>query len=466
MWSRLWLVTLPVTLVIAACSDSVRTMTMSMDAAQADEAEEHAHEHANDSMSADAAVNMGISTDEAEHEHAHPQKYPTLDAGLDGAAGQDGAAADAAQHDGGYVWHLPNAFPDVPVPSDNPMSEQKVALGRRLFYDTRLSDNQTQSCASCHKQSLAFTDGRKTGLGSTGQSHPRSAMAIVNVGYAASVTWADPELAITNGGAALEKQAEAPLYGTAPVELGMSSKRALEERLRDVPLYKKLFAEAFPDEAQPISADNVTRALAAFERTLISGNSPFDRYMAGDKSALSAQAKRGYDLFFGERLECFHCHAGFNFSDHVHYAGKVQVELHYHNTGLYNVDGHGAYPAPNTGVFAFTGEPNDMGLFKAPTLRNIAVTAPYMHDGSVATLSDALDHYAAGGRTISEGPNKGVGKTSPMKDKLVRGFTFSEQDRADVIAFLESLTDQEFLTNPAFSDPWAAESEESDKSKP
>jgi cytochrome c peroxidase len=129
----------------------------------------------------------------------------------------------------------------------------------------------------------------------------------------------------------------------------------------------------------------------------------------------------------------------------------------YHNTGLYNVDGKGAYPEPNTGVYSVTLDPEDMGKFKAPTLRNIAVTAPYMHDGSIATLSEVLDHYAAGGRTIAAGPNKGVGSKNPLKDPLVQGFELSKQQRADVIAFLESLTDEAFLTDPAFADPFADE---------
>jgi cytochrome c peroxidase len=244
------------------------------------------------------------------------------------------------------------------------------------------------------------------------------------------------------------------MYGDAPVELGLKSQSQIEERLRDAPEYQPRFAEAFPDDEPPLTARNVARALAAFERVLISGRSPYDRYAYdGDDSALDDAAKRGYELFFGEKLECFHCHAGFDFSDHVHYANKPQIELHYHNTGLYNIDGKGSYPEPNTGVYNVTQDPRDMGFFKAPTLRNIAVTAPYMHDGSIAALSEVLDHYAAGGRTIASGRYAGVGKNSPLKDKLVRGFELSERERSDVIAFLESLTDHEFLTNPAFSDP-------------
>jgi cytochrome c peroxidase len=163
------------------------------------------------------------------------------------------------------------------------------------------------------------------------------------------------------------------------------------------------------------------------------------------------------DLFFSERLECFHCHGGFNFSDAVDHARLPEPERAFHNTGLYNVDGNGAYPPGDRGLLALTGNPADMGRFKAPTLRNIAVTAPYMHDGSIATLEEVIDHYAEGGRTIASGPDAGVGSASPLKDPFVSGFVLSDRERADLVAFLESLTDESFLTDPRFSDPFAAE---------
>jgi cytochrome c peroxidase len=323
-----------------------------------------------------------------------------------------------------------------------------------LFYDVRLSDNQTQSCASCHRQELAFSDGRGTGLGSTGELHLRGPMSLANLAYTPSLTWANPLLSMQADSDAMQRQVETPLYGTVPIELGMKSQVELEERLGAVPEYRTRFAETFAGEAEPLTGLNIARAIAAFERTLISGSSPYDRFERGDASALGDSAQRGYELFFGERLECFHCHSAPFFTDHFHYAGKALIELKYHNTGLYNVDGQGAYPAGNTGVHTITGRPADMGMFKAPTLRNIAKTAPYMHDGSIATLSEVLDHYAAGGRTLREGPNVGVGSRNPRKDRLIRGFSLSEQERADVIAFLESLTDEAFLTDPAFSNPW------------
>lgn len=329
------------------------------------------------------------------------------------------------------------------------MSAAKVNLGRHLFYDRRLSATETASCATCHEQARAFTDGLMVSVGVTHEETPRNSMSLANVAYASTLTWANP-LQLT-----LERQALVPMFGTNPVELGLTAAAELEERLRQVPLYAELFAAAFPYVEEPITTNHVTAALATFERTLISGRSPFDRYLYDkDTTALSAEARRGYELFNSEKLECFHCHVGFNLTDHVAYADKPFIDRPYHNTGLYNVDGDGAYPEPNTGVFSVTGEPRDMGRFKAPSLRNIAVTAPYMHDGSIATLSEVLDHYASGGRTIESGANAGNGNKSPLKSTLIVGFALSDDERRDVIAFLESLTDEEFLTDDRYSDPW------------
>lgn len=350
-----------------------------------------------------------------------------------------------------YEWDLPPGFPMPRVPEDNPMSEAKVELGRFLFYDTRLSGNQTQSCGSCHQQALGFTDGRPNGIGSTGEAHPRSAMGLTNIAYTARLTWANPALDL------LEDQAMAPMFGEAPVELGLSGLEAeLIARLERDAAYPAMFAEAFPSDPDPISIGNIVRAIASFERALISGNSAYDRYTyQGDDAALSESARRGRELFDSERLECFHCHGGFNFSDNVQHDGTVGAEVAFHNTALYNVDGRGGYPEPNRGIYEHTADRRDMGRFRAPTLRNIAVTAPFMHDGTIATLEDVLDHYAAGGRTITEGPNAGIGSESPIKSIFLHGFTLTEQERADVLELLRSLTDEQFLTDPRFSDPFA-----------
>lgn len=353
---------------------------------------------------------------------------------------------------GEYVWNLPVGFPTPKVPEDNPMSQAKVDLGRQLFYDTRLSGNGTQSCGTCHQQSLAFTDGLANAVGSTEQVHRRSAMGLTNVAYNSALTWANPLMRT------LEEQALVPMFGESPVELGLSGQEdALLARLQADPAYVQAFAKAFPEEAEPISLNSIVRSLASFERTLISGNSPYDRYVyQGDNTALSDSAKHGMAMFFSEKLECYHCHGTFNFADSVMTQTSVFEEIFFHNTGLYNVDGEGAYPARDRGLIEMTGDDVDMGNFRAPTLRNIAVTAPYMHDGSVATLEDAIAHYAAAGRTLSSGPDAGVGSENPYKSELVVGFTLTEQEKTDLLAFLHALTDDTFLTDPRFSDPFAA----------
>lgn len=348
-----------------------------------------------------------------------------------------------------WNWELPEFFPRPLVPEDNPMSEAGFELGRHLFHDTRLSLNETQSCASCHVQELAFSDGEARSAGSTGEIHPRNSMSLANIAYASTLTWANPNLT------RLEDQALIPMFGEEPVELGMSGQEdLLLERLAASTVYPDLFRAAFPGEDDPITVWNVVRALGIFQRGLLSLDSPYDRYLAGDDDAVSPAVIRGENLFFSERLECFHCHGGPFFSGATTFEGRGFTEIEFFNTGLYNLDGKGAYPPENTGIFEFTGDPRDMGAFRAPTLRNIEVTAPYMHDGSIATLDEVLDHYAAGGRTIEEGPLRGEGHRSPLRSEFIVGFELTPEEREDLLAFLRSLTDSVFLSNPRFADPW------------
>src|SRR5262245_31300893 len=182
-----------------------------------------------------------------------------------------------------FRWTLPARFPTPRVPPNNPMSDAKATLGRFLFYDPRLSGNGTQACATCHEQARAFTDGRAQAVGSTGEVHPRGSMSLVNVAYAATLTWADPTVR-------LEDQALVPMFGTQPVELGLTKDEpTLMARLRLEPRYRTLFAQAFSTDADPFSLEHVTQALAAFERTIISARSPYDRYHTDrDDTAISA----------------------------------------------------------------------------------------------------------------------------------------------------------------------------------
>ena len=359
-------------------------------------------------------------------------------------------AAVQAQPSEGYEWQLPKGFPVPRVPVDNPMTVAKVELGRHLFYDKRLSINEKTSCATCHLQEKAFTDGKKLSVGTTGEVHPRNGMSLANVAYAASFNWANPTVLL------LERQPLVPMFGETPVEMGMSGKEdLLLSRLNGEPRYAKLFADAFPEAGGKYSLNQITQSLASFVRTLISGNSAYDKYKFEKKTdAISNSAKRGEQLFFSERLECTDCHTGFNLSGATNYVGKAVEKTEFENNGIYNIDGKGGYPNDNTGLFEFTHANEDMGKFKVPTLRNIALTAPYMHDGSIATLDDVIEHYKAGGRTVKDGPNKGNGSENPNKSSFVRGFNLSRQEKEDLIAFLRSLTDTQFTTDPRFSDPW------------
>ena len=352
-----------------------------------------------------------------------------------------------------YDWGLPGGFPRPLVPEDNPMTAEKVELGRYLFYDPRLSGNGEQSCASCHRQELAFTDGLARSVGSTGEVHPRSSMALVNVAYNATLTWAHPELE------RLEDQIPTPMFGLHPVELGITGhEEEVLERLRTDEIYGPLFRAAFPGEIDPIDWDNIVKALASFTRALISVNSAYDRFAyQNDSEALSESARRGLDLFLSEDFECHHCHGGFNFSVASKHSATAFPEKVFHNTGLYDL-GEGAYPDDNLGAFEITHRPEDMGKFRPPTLRNIAVTAPYMHDGSIATLEEVLDTYAAGGRHLTEGPYAGDGRRNPFKSGFVPGFPITQQEKEDLLAFLRALTDEEFLKDPRFADPFPVQS--------
>ena len=332
-----------------------------------------------------------------------------------------------------YDWPLPDWMPPPPVPADNPMSAEKVELGRHLFYDARLSRDGTVACASCHVQDMAFTDGRAVAVGINGTTGAKNAPGLANVGYMPVLTWANPHMD------SLEFQALIPLFGENPDEMGsVGQEEAIFAALAADPFYANAFPAAFPDRPAP-DLYTVTRALAAFQRSLISVSSPYDRFKRlGEEDVLSDAAKRGEQLFFDHKFECYHCHSGVHFTDTIQTALMPEGEVGYHNTGLY-----ADYPASAPGLIEITGRPQDAGRFRTPSLRNVAVTAPYMHDGSIPDLRGVIEHYASAGRA-----------DHPVKDGMIQGFKASEAEIADLIAFLESLTDEEFLSDPRLSDPW------------
>jgi cytochrome c peroxidase len=353
----------------------------------------------------------------------------------------------------GFRWDLPSWVPPPAVPADNPMTREKVDLGRHLFHDVRLSADESMACATCHLQERAFTEPRAVSTGVTGEAGLRNAMSLANVAYQPTLTWANPLME------RLEIQALIPLFGEHPVEMGMAGKESLLfARLQADTTYRRLFEAAFPDEARSgaqtlFSVRTITQALASFQRTLVSFDSPYDRYKYGQqKQALSAAAQRGESLFFGEKLECYHCHGGLNFTDNQHHSRMPVAERGFHNTGLYNTNGRGAYPQGHHGVAEFTGLPTDMGRFRTPSLRNIALTAPYMHDGSIPDLVSVIRlHYAIGGRAADL---QGSAQPNPLRSPFIQGFEISDTEVSDLVAFLESLTDRRFTQNPAFSNPW------------
>lgn len=312
-----------------------------------------------------------------------------------------------------YEWDLPRGFPVPHVPADNPMSEAKVALGRRLFCEPRLSITKQHSCASCHDAAKSFTDGRRVGVGATGSELELNSMALVNVAYNVSFGWQKPKVR------SLEAQMLEPLLNEHPVELGLRGREdEVSAELSRDESYRTAFAAAFDGDGR-VTFDRIIKAIAAFERTLISCRSPFDRYVfGGDHLALSESAKRGMALFFSERVNCARCHSGFNFSGNWR-------------------DAKGESGPPTLEINGTTEMP-----MRVPTLRNIALTAPYMHDGRFATLEAVLEHYNQ------------VGNLHPEP------VTLSPDERADLLAFLHSLTDEEFIARSvAESAPFCAKPE-------
>lgn len=307
-------------------------------------------------------------------------------------------------------FELPMGFPAISFPEDNAYTKARWDLGKKLFYDNVLSIDQSINCGSCHKASIAFSDDVALSDGVKSRPGIRNAPTLANVAY-------HPYYTREGGVPTLEMQVLVPIQEHN--EFAFNIVKA-GERLATDSQYIAMSKEAYnraPDYYV------ITRAIANFERTLISGNSPFDKYTYQNQSgALNATEKAGMELFYSEKTNCSSCHSGFNFSNYA-----------FENNGLYE-----SYN--DEGRMRLTNNSEDQALFKVPTLRNVALTGPYMHDGSMRSLQEVVDHYNNGG------------KNHPNKSNLVQPLNLTNQEKDQLIAFLQSLTDQQFITEEKFKD--------------
>ncbi len=315
-----------------------------------------------------------------------------LTAGVFTASGRDGTLSPSNLVPLGLDAYMP-------IPEDNPLTPEKVGLGRKLFNERLLSRDKSIACATCHDPRRAFTDARPVAVGVLGRKGTRRVPALINRGYGAAFFWDGRALS-------LEEQVVQPIQN--PRELDMSLEEVVA-RLKDKQEYRREFRAAFDAD---VDATDLARALASYVRTILSGDSPFDRYMNGERDALSAEAKQGLAIFRGKG-NCTACHIGPNFSDE-----------HFHNTGVASRDGKLLDP----GRFAVTGEEKDRGAFKTPSLREIARTPPYMHNGSLASLGQIIQFYNRGGN-----PN-------PWLDSEIHPLHLTTQEEKALIAFLQSLS--------------------------
>jgi cytochrome c peroxidase len=323
---------------------------------------------------------------------------------------------------------VPTELPAMNVPETNPTTAAKIELGRHLFYDKRMSTTRQISCGTCHTPSKGFADNTAVSPGVQGRVGNLNAMTLVNLGHYEDYGW--------NGRfKSLEEHAPGPIFNS--VELGFGRDPNLVEyygdpdadtlilfrNLGEEPMYRTMFKDAFGDEDVTIA--RIALAIASFERTFVSITSPVDEFNKGNKNALDGYAIRGYKLFTDEtKTNCLSCHNGANFTDNQ-----------FHNNGA-------SKTTKNRGRADRTGNSDDIGKFRTASLRNAALTAPYMHDGSIATLEDVIRRYRSGGD----------GRLN--QDPRIKPLNLSDQDVADLAAFIKTLTDKKFLDNAALQDPW------------
>jgi cytochrome c peroxidase len=302
-----------------------------------------------------------------------------------------------------YELQVPLGLKAPKIPADNPLTKEKIELGKQLYFDPRLSCDDTTSCASCHDPKKGWSNGEAFATGVRSQVGGRSAPTVINSAYY--------ELQFWDGRAnRLEGQALGPIAN--PIEMDHNIDECAR-KLNEIPGYRQQFQKVFNSDVTP---ENIAKAIAAFERTILSGNAPFDRFKAGDETALTEAAQRGMKLFFG-KARCSACHAGGNFSDAA-----------FHNIGI-GLD----KDEPDLGRYEVTKLLGDKGAFKTPTLREIARTAPYMHDGRFATLEEVVDYYDKGGF-----PN-------PQLDEEIFPLKLTAQEKADLVTFLkEGLSSEEY----------------------
>jgi len=307
------------------------------------------------------------------------------------------------------LMEIPMGFPEIVHPEGNEFTKERWDLGKKLFFDPVLSVDSTVSCASCHAPNLSFSDDKALSFGVEERIGTRNSSPLVNLAY-------HPYFTREGGVPTLEMQVLVPIQEHNEFDFNIV---LIAERLKQILSYTEHSQRAYGREPD---AFTITRALSSFERSLISGNSPYDQYKQGKIEALTAEEIRGMDLFFSEKTNCSACHSGFNFTDYS-----------FQNNGLYQ-------EYADSGRFRLTGENEDKGVFKVPSLRNISVTAPYMHNGSFNTLEEVVEHYNQGG------------KMHTNQSEKIKALQLNTQEKADLVTFLNSLTDDTFLSNPLYQE--------------
>jgi len=305
------------------------------------------------------------------------------------------------------LMELPEGFSSIVEPEDNQFSQQRWELGKKLFYDPIMSSDSSISCASCHAPNLAFSDNVALSLGVKDRIGTQNAPTLANLAY-------HPYYTRAGGVPTLEMQILVPIQEHNEFDFNII---LIAERLKNNPIYIQMANEAYNREPD---AFVIARSLANFERSLISGYSRYDQYLNYNKNTLSKSELRGMNLFFSDKTNCASCHSDFNFTNYA-----------FENNGLYE-------EYADEGRFRLTQNEEDRALFKVPTLRNIELTAPYMHDGSLATLEEIIEHYNSGGKNHSH------------KSDLIQPLQLSKQEKKNLIAFLKSLTDESFVNNPLY----------------